>query len=143
MAEETKLILSDPALKPDDALLEKITGNKWHLWQDIMTYCTSEHEGSSGEWNFYNDGKRWLYKMTRKKKTLFWSGMTSDGFVVTFYFGDKAESVIYESNVSQVVKDRFKNSKRFGSLRAITFNMNDPGDREDIKKLIDIKVKLK
>jgi len=62
----------------------------------------------SGNWNYYNDGKQWLFKLVQKKKTVFWAGILSDTFRVTFYFGDKAESLIEASELPSNIKNNFK-----------------------------------
>lgn len=66
-----------------------------------------------------------------------------NSFRITFYFGDKAESLIDNSDLPQKIKDDFKSSKRYGSIRAVSIKMNDSTDVENVKKLISIKTKLK
>ena len=49
--------------------------------------------------------------MIRKKKTLFWIGILQDTFRITFYFGDKAEPLIENSDLPATMKEDFKNGK--------------------------------
>jgi hypothetical protein len=142
MSEKENLLLSDPDVIPTDEYIFSILGNKKDLWQAIMEHIRVNYEGSAGEWNFYNDGKRWLFKMMRKKKTLFWCGILKDTFRITFYFGDKAEPLIDRSDLPQEIKKDFKTGKHYGAIRAISMKMNDSQDVEIVKKLITIKVKL-
>lgn len=141
MADEIKLLLSDPAVRPDDELIAKLTGSKKPLWDAVTDYCVERH-GAAGEWNYYRDGGRWLFKMGRKKKTIFWAGITEGGFTVTFYFGDKAESCVLEAAISEFRKNEFMSSKRYGKIRGITFRMDMKEDIDDILRLSDLKVKL-
>jgi hypothetical protein len=139
------IVLSDPLVKPDEKIIFSVIGEKKILWQEIMNYLRSNYPDAAGDWNFYKDGKQWLFKMVQKKKTIFWSGLfeDEDTFRITFYFGDKAEPVIDSSDLPQRIKSEFKTSKRYGAIRAVSTVMRDLSDVEIVKKLVSIKTKLK
>jgi len=143
MGEKEIYILSDKQVDPTDDYIFSVLGDKKLLWQSIMKYASENYKDISGSWNYYNDGKQWLYKLVQKKKTIFWSALLTDTFRVTFYFGDKAEPLIDASDLQQVVKDDFKSGKRYGKIRAISIKMKDSSDLDTVKKLIDIKTRLK
>jgi hypothetical protein len=143
MSEKEKLVLSDPLIKPDEKLISSFIGDKIKYWNDIINFSETEYQGISGVWNYYNDGKQWLFKLVQKKKTIFWAGILPDTFRITFYFGDKAEPLINASSLPQAIKDDFATGKRYGKIRGITKKMNKPADVEIVKKLIAIKVRLK
>ena len=108
-----------------------------------MNYLSDNYKDASGTWNYYNDGKQWLFKMVRKKKTIFWLAVMKDTFRVTFYFGDKAEPVIVASGLPESVRDNFLTGKHYGKIRAISTKMTGLSDAETVIKLIDIKAELK
>ncbi|MCX6303258.1 MAG: DUF3788 family protein [Bacteroidia bacterium] len=143
MAEKEVYVLSDKQVEPTDEYIFSIIGIKKALWKSIMDYMSENYKDSLGSWNYYNDGKQWLFKMVLKKKTIFWLAVMKDTFRVTFYFGDKAEPVILASDIPKSVKDDFTGGKHYGKIRAITTKMADQSDVVTIKKLIDIKTKLK
>jgi hypothetical protein len=136
-------ILSDKNVRPDDNLIFSLIGEKKILWLAIMNYLSENYNEISGSWNYYNDGKRWLFKIVRKKKTIFWAGILNDTFRVTFYFGDKAEALIETSDLPKNIKDDFKTGKRYGKIRAVTLKMSGLPDVESVKKLVVIKMKIK
>ena len=143
MSEKENLALSDREIVPTDDYIFSIIGEKKILWQAIMDYISDNHKDISGSWNYYNDGKQWLYKSVQKKKTVFWAAVLQDTFKVTFYFGDKAEPLIDSSDLLQKLKDDFKTGKRYGKIRAISLKMSGLQDVESVKKLVAIKIKLK
>jgi hypothetical protein len=143
MAESEHIVLSDKNNKPDEALILLVTGDKMKYWKDLMEYVHDNYTGASGDWNYYNDGKQWIFKMTWKKKTIFWIVLVKESFRVTFYFGDKAEEQIFSSEIPQKLKDDFKNGKRYGKIRAISLEINDMPDIESVKKIAEIKVRMK
>jgi hypothetical protein len=136
-------VMSDPLVRPDEKLIFSIIGEKKILWQEIMNYLKSNYPDASGQWNYYKDGKAWLFKVVQKKKTIFWSLILEDTFRITFYFGDKAEPVIIESELPDKVKQDFLTGKRYGKIRAISLKINDMKDVEIVKTIVPIKVKIK
>jgi len=143
MSENAKILLSDQSLKPTDDYIFSIIGEKKIMWEKVMEHMSVSYPGSAGEWNYYNDGKRWLFKMVLKKKTIFWLGILEDTFRITFWFGDKAEPYIIESDLPRRIKDEFRSSKKYGAVRALTITMNELSDVDNVLKLIVIKRSLK
>jgi len=143
MSDTVPVALSDRNNKPDDKMIASMIGDKMKFWKEIMNYLNENHTGATGDWNFYNDGKQWLFKMMHKKKTIFWSGLVNDTFRITFYFGDKAEPQILSADLPQKLKDDFKNGKRYGKIRAMSLIINDMEDVSSVKKLTEIKVRMK
>ena len=142
MTEETKMVLSDKSVIPTDEQIFSFIGEKRFDWQRILNYA-AENYNDAGSWNYYNDGKQWLFKLVNRKKTIFWAGILADTFRITFYFGDKAEPLIAESDLPEKIKDAFKSAKRYGAIRGISIIVRDQTDVDDIVKLIIIKHKLK
>lgn len=136
-------MFSDKDSKPTNELVFSILKNNKVHWIDIIKFTNDTYPLSSGDWQYYNDGKQWLFKMVLKKKTIFWAALYEDSFRVTFYFGDKALPVIQDSSLSEQIKNDFLNGKKYGAIRGITIIANTSTDVEHIKKLIVIKCKMK
>jgi hypothetical protein len=143
MAGSEDILLTDKTIYPTDDYIFSLIGEKRIYWQQIMTHMATVYKDSTGVWNFYNDGKRWLFKMVNKKKTIFWAAILTGTFRITFYFGAKAEPVIDGSDLPQKIKDEFKSAKRYGLIRGVSFLINDSEDVDNVLKLIAIKHKLK
>ena len=62
---------------------------------------------------------------------------------MTFYFADKAEQNILESNISEELKTKFNEGKHYGKIRGLTIIFKNKKDVEYAKTLIDIKLKIK
>jgi hypothetical protein len=143
MPEQENILLTDRDIYPTDELIFSIIGDKKIMWQSIMSHMSGNYKDSSGEWNFYNDGKRWLFKMVHKKKTVFWAAILTDAFRITFYLGNKAEPIIENSDLPQSIKEEFRTAKRYGLIRPVTFIINDKTDVDNVLKMIAIKSKIK
>lgn len=142
MAEEYKLVLSDKLVIPTEDHIFSFIGEKRFDWQRILSYA-AENYNDAGSWNYYNDGKQWLFKLVNKKKTIFWAGILADTFRITFYFGDKVEPLMDASDLPEKIKDEFKSAKRYGAIRGLSIIVRDKTDVDNILKLIIIKHKLK
>jgi hypothetical protein len=143
MSEPVNLLLTDKNIYPSDEYISAIIGEKMSLWQNIMSHMAENYKDSAGEWRFYNDGKRWLFKMVLKKKTVFWAGLINDTFRITFYFGNKADSIIENSDLPLNVKEGFKTAQSYGQIRPVTFTINSNSDVENVYKTIALKSKIK
>jgi hypothetical protein len=144
MAEKELLALSNPSVYPSDDLVFSLIGEKKVFWQKILKHVLENNKDISWAWNYYNDGKQWLFKLVQKKKTICWGAVLATGeFRITFYFADKAEPLIYGSDLPQDVKESFKTAKKYGLIRPATLLVNSEKDVETILKLAEIKLKLK
>jgi hypothetical protein len=143
MSEPANPLLTDKEIFPTDEIIFSIIGNKKIFWQTIMNHMASVYKDSQGQWNFYNDGKRWLFKMVNKKKTVFWAGIINDTFRITFYLGKKGEAFIENSDLPQAVKEEFRTAKSYGLIRPVSFIVNDQEAVNNVLKMIVIKNKNK
>jgi hypothetical protein len=143
MSETDILVLTDKLIIPTPELLSSILGEKSILWDRIVQTMKADYAGIEEVWRYYNDGKQWLFRLIRKKKTIFWIGVLKDTFRVSFYFGDKAEDMIESSNLPDHIKKGFKTAKRYNNFRGITIKVFDSNDADNILKLAAIKMKLK
>ena len=110
------------------------------IWKQTLSYLYDNNKDISEEWKYYNDGKSWLFRTLKKKKTLFWIRILKDTFRIAFWFSDKFEPIILESDLPENIKDEYKNAKRFNKSRCIYIDILDSNDFNNIKKLIDIKL---
>jgi hypothetical protein len=137
------IILTDPNVQPTDELVFSIIGENSAYWVQLVDYLYENHFDITEEWRFYNDGKSWLYRALRKKKTLYWIGVIKDTFRISFWFGDKAEPVIEASSIPENIKEEFRNTKRYGKLRAISIEMRSTEDLQNVISLVELKIKIK
>jgi hypothetical protein len=143
MAGSETLMLSDKSVIPTEKQIFSFIGeNKVH-WHNILVHVFNDYKYTSGSWNYYNDGKQWLYKLTQKKKTIFWAAILADTFRVTFYFGDKALPLIENSDLPSKIKEDFIAAKKYGFIRPVSIKVSDNSDVENVLKLVAIKIKIK
>jgi len=136
-------LLSDQTIFPTEEIIFSHIGKSKELWLSLFDYIHTKHPDIAEEWRYYNDGKSWLLKVTRKSKTVFWLSILKNSFRTTFYFTDKAKKIIAQSGLSEAVKEQFKKGKKYGALRGITIQYKRKKDLKDAQELIAIKLSMK
>ncbi len=138
-----KPFLNNPDQYPTKEIIYSCIGKrKTTLWISFFNHLHEHHPDFSEEWRYYKDGKNWLMKVTRKSKTIFWLSVWKNAFKITFYFADKAEALINQSDISDDLKDEFKNGKRYGKIRGITIVFSKKKGIEYAESLIAIRLKV-
>jgi hypothetical protein len=137
------IVLTDKTTKPNDDIVFSIIGNKFVLWKKIMKYLYANYSDVSEEWKFYNDGKRWLFRSLRKGKTIFWIGVLKKTFRISFWFGDKAEPLIDQSDLPENIKSDFRNAKKYNKIRSLSITMPNSKDVNNVIKLVEMKLTIK
>ena len=133
-------VLTNKNLPPTDELIYSYIGETKSLWIAFFDYIHKQHPDFVDNWNYYNDGKSWMLKLTRKAKTIGWISVWQDAFRLTFYFTDKVEDSINESELSEELKEQFKLAKHYGKIRPITIVFRNDLDIKYAKILIAIRM---
>jgi Protein of unknown function (DUF3788) len=136
-------ILTDENQLPTKEVIYSLIGKSRVLWDSVFEHIRSNFPQLVEEWKYYKDGKSWLLKVTLKSKTIFWLSVIKNSFRMTFYFTDKAETLINKSNISNELKESFRKGKKLNKIRGITITFNSRNDVEYAKALIEIKLNLK
>lgn len=139
----SNLCLNNKEEYPTDEVLASHLGDAKPAWDVFMDMLEKDFPEISHEWRYYNDGKSWLCKVTKKKKTVCWVGVFDKHFKTTFYFTDKAADLIADSKLSKKYKDQFKDGKYYGKIKGIPVEIKKPSDLKDTRTLIGIKEQLK
>ncbi len=135
--------LNDKTEYPDDKVLKRCLGDAKDAWDGLAAILESNYPNYSKEWRYYNDGKSWLCKITKKTKTICWVSVFRGKFTTTFYFPDRAESLIVNSTLRKKYIEQFVNGRRYGKTRGLTVNIRRVADLSTTKKLIAIKEDFK
>ncbi len=136
-------MLSDRSIVPSEEYLLSLTGDKMILWNKVTSFVSENYRDISGVWNYYNDGKQWLHKLSQKKKTIFWAAVVDSTFRISLYFTDKAAPLIEESDLPTEIKENFKTARKSGLIKAATVKLNELSDVANVLILVKIKMQLK
>ncbi len=136
-------VLKDRNVFPDENVIASHIGSHMLQWHSFLGSIRSIFPGSEEVWNYYNDGKSWLFRVILKKKTLFWMTVIEGTFKITFYFGEKARPQIEAGSIPDHLKDQFLNGKSYGKIKAITIRVEGEKDINDALAVAGIKAKIR
>jgi hypothetical protein len=136
-------ILSDKSVYPSEEVIFSHIGKAKALWLLLFDSIHRNHPDFAEEWRYYNDGKSWLMKVTRKKKTVFWLSIAKGSFRTTCYFGGKAAKLVEDSDLSEEMKEQYRGGKKFGVIHAITIQYKNRKDVKEAERLIELKLQVK
>lgn len=138
-----KPCLHDENEFPNDEVLKRNLGETKKIWDTFINSIEEEYPQFSTEWRYYKDGKNWLFKITKKKKTICWVSVYHNQFKTTFYFPQRAEELISNSKLAPEYIDGFINGKLYGKIKGIKVDIKESKDLEMTKVLMDLKEKFK
>jgi hypothetical protein len=128
----------DKSIEPDDHSLRELLGVKEKYWYKIKQYLDNTYEDITGVWKYYYEKSGWFLQVRRKKRILFWLTPQEDNLLITFWFGDKAVSIIEQSDLPQEMKDTLNGAIKFQIGRRFQINIKQDEDVNHIIKLINI-----
>ncbi|HLP18155.1 MAG TPA: DUF3788 family protein [Bacteroidota bacterium] len=140
---DRQIVLGDNTIYPTEEVIFSHIGTKKTHWISLFDFLHSEYPAFTEQWKYYNDGKSWLLKVTKKSGTVFWLSLIDKTFRVTFYFNNKYERQILDSPISDELKEEYRANKNFNKIRAITVYVKNKKCLDDIKILIGKKMELK
>jgi hypothetical protein len=135
-------LLHDKNVFPTDTIIFKILGKNKSHWIELFDFIRSQYPDIEANWRYYNDGKSWLLKVTRKEKTVFWLSLIDATFRTTFYFNIKHDNLVLTSPISDDLKEQYKKNKKFNKIKPITVYVRYKKNIENIKKLIEMKLQV-
>jgi len=136
-------LLNDEKEYPDDEVLARHLGKAKPAWDAFATGIPERFDDASLQWRYYNDGKAWLCKCTRKKKTVCWVSVWDKFFKTTFYFTAKSDRDIEALPIAQSLKDSYRAHKPYGTLKPLTIEVKTKKALEPVFVLAKYKSSLK
>ncbi len=134
-------VFTDKSARPDNPQLVKTLGGKARFWEAIKGHIEENYGDVTEEWKFYGAKSGWVLKMLLKKRNLFFFTPLEGDFRLGFVFGDKAVSAAEKSDLPKDMINTLKDAKKYVEGRGLRVEVKSATDVENVKKLIDIKVK--
>ncbi len=134
-------IFSNKDEKPDDFQLSGALGGIFTQWMEIRDYVLEVYPAAIEEWSFPGPKYGWSFRIKDKKRAIVYL-LPRDGFFLTaFVFGEKATAEARKSEISQDIMQIIEMAKVYAEGRGFRIEVRNGNSANDIKKLIDIKLK--
>lgn len=128
---------------PSPEVLESALGKRYPVLAELLNTITGEEFGIALEWRFYNDGKAWLGKATKGKKTIFWLSVWDGYFQVGFHFTEKTRGGVMDLNINDDIKAAFAQAEPAGKLVSLSLKIDKKRQLSDMIEIIRYKMALK
>ncbi len=92
------------------------------------------------EWRYYRDGKAWLCKVQKKKRTIVWMSAWKGYMKAVIYFPEKYIDGIYNLDISEEMKKKIMETKNVGKSKPCIFEIRDKDLIEEFKKVMQFKI---
>lgn len=133
--------LADPAVFPDDAVLQQVLGCSFSAYQALLRLY--EQYRMILHWQYYKDGKAWLCKVQYKKRTIIWMSAWKNFMQVTVYFTEKYTAGIYDLPITGEAKEKIRATRNVGSSKPCIFNITSAEVLQDLEPVIRYKLDSK
>ena len=134
-------IFMDKARIPDDTMLREALGGLHKVWIEIRDYAYKKYPAAMEEWNFPGQKYGWNFRIKDKKRAIIYLLPRDKYFMVAFVFGEKATKEALESGLNSEIKTTIESARVYAEGRGFRIEVTNETSVEDIKNLIDIKLK--
>ncbi len=133
--------LKDENTYPDETVLKKILGRSFNAYLELLKLYDSYE--MTYEWRYYRDGKAWLCKVQKKKRTIVWMSAWKGYMQATVYFPERYLEDIYNLKISAETKTRINNTKNVGKSKPCIFEIRNKKALKDLEKVMSFKIRAK
>jgi hypothetical protein len=141
METKNNLELRDEKVYPDENLLKSILGKSYQTYCKLLQLY--DDNDMNYEWRYYKDGKAWLCKVQRKKRTIVWMSAWKGYMQAAIYIPEKYIDEVYNLDISEEMKDKIRNTKNVGKSKPCIFEIRNDTILNDIEKVIHFKISAK
>jgi hypothetical protein len=130
--------LRDESVYPDEHVLKSILGKSYHAYCQLLKLYDDNQ--LKYEWKYYRDGKAWLCKVQRNKKTIVWMSAWKGYMQAIVYFSDKCINDVYTLDMREQTKERIRQTTNVGRLKPCIFQIRNMGVLKDFYKIMHCKM---
>jgi hypothetical protein len=126
--------------EPTDSQLAAALGDRYGLWQHLVTDLTNELAIDTAEWHTSSVKLGWSLRLQAKKRNIVYLGPRDGWFLASFILGDKAISMARKSRLDSGVLKMISESKRYPEGTAVRIEVHSESDLPIVKQLTKIKI---
>lgn len=130
--------LRDENTYPDEIVLSNILGQAYSVYMSLLELF-QKYE-MNFEWRYYHDGKAWLCKVQKKKKTIVWMSAWKGFMQATIYFPLECVEKVLALEITEELKAKIVNTKNVGKSKPCIFEIRSNEILIDFEKVMKIKM---
>lgn len=130
--------LKDKDLFPDATVLESVLGPSYSYYLTLLDLF--DENDMTHEWRYYLDGRTWLCKVQKKKKTIIWMSAWPGYMQATVYVPEARIPEISALDLSERAKVRIAETKHIGKSLPCIFEIRDAQAIRDLNTVMQRKM---
>ncbi len=133
--------LRDENVYPDEQVLQGVLGESYAAYCALLRlFAENEMEP---EWRYYHDGKAWLCKVQKKKRTIVWMSAWKGYMQATMYFPAKYIDALFELDLSEERKEKIRQTNNTGTSKPCIFEVRTAQVLGEFETVMRFKLKAK
>lgn len=141
MESVNKRELSDKSLYPNEKVLRRVLGRSYQSFLALKELF--DRNEMHYEWRYYVDGKAWLFKVQRKKRTIVWMSAFKGFMKAAIYIPERHIDKVYTLPISEETKERIRTTQNVGKSKPCIFEIRNQRILKDMDKVIQFKIQTK
>ncbi len=141
MTTENIIQLRDESIYPDKSVLMTVLGESFEAYEELLSLF--EKSDLDYEWRYYKDGKAWLCKVQKKKKTIVWMSAWKGFVQAAIYLPLRLHDEILDLDIHDDLKTKISETKNVGKSKPCIFEIRDKKLLSDFEKVMLFKIKSK
>jgi hypothetical protein len=141
MEQINNIELHDGNIYPDDNVLKNVLGKSFEAYSELLKLF-DEYE-MTYDWRYYKDGKAWLCKVQKKKRTIVWMSAWKGYMKATIYFPGKYVDELGRLDIAEETKQKILETNNVGKSKPCTFEIKNKGIIKDFSKVMEYKIETK
>jgi hypothetical protein len=133
--------LGDENIYPDENVLRTVLDQSYQAYTTLLELFRNYE--MLYEWRYYRDGKAWLCKVQKKKRTIIWMSAWKGFMQATIYFPEKYLESVYQLDIREEVKAKIRSTKNVGKSKPCIFEIRDEENLVDLEKVMELKFACK
>lgn len=133
--------LKDENVYPDEGVLRSVLGKAYDAYANLLDLFNQNE--MVYEWRYYHDGKAWLCKVQKKKRTIVWMSAWKGYMQATIYFPEKHLEKLDQVELSKEMKNKIMSTKNVGKSKPCIFEIRDDTIFNDFSKVVNFKIACK
>jgi hypothetical protein len=138
-----KQLLRDVNIFPTSEVIHEALREASVSYEQFLYRLSESFPEMSLDWRYYKDGKAWLCKGSKRKKTIFWLSVWEGFFKLSFFFTEKTCSGVMDLEIAEELKMQLRNAAMIGKLIPLICDMSDECQLEDLFTVMKYKAALK
>jgi len=139
--EKNQIELREESIYPDEEVLKSVLGESYSAYSELLRLY--EENGMTHEWRYYKDGKAWLCKVQKKKKTIVWMSAWQGYMNAAVYVPERLMDQVYALNITDETREKIKTTKNVGKSKPCIFEIRNTDNLKDLNEVMQFKMSAK